>query len=229
MSREVTHPSAAAAASWEMAPLVRAAMSRVPAVLGLRRGAPGDGPERGWCRREKGSANFAGPRAHWMRRSALLLALFLLGSGAVMAQVPEQTVPAVSQELEVSPTGAFFRSLVLPGWGQAYVGAPVRGAVYFGLTGGSLWMSYLTRKQLQDARREQEWSRIGQEAETEFAISRERQFEDWVALTLFLMFFSGADAYVAAYLSDFDERIGVFPTPNGALRMEFSLPSPRWR
>jgi hypothetical protein len=89
-------------------------------------------------------------------------------------------------------------------------------------------MSYVARSQLRDARREQDWLRetgqIAPEAETEFALARARHFEDWAALSIFLMFLAGADAYVAAYLVDFDEHIGVRPDAAGTLRIEATLP-----
>ena len=129
----------------------------------------------------------------------------------------------------MSPRGAFLRSLVLPGWGQAYVGAHTRGAVYFSLVGGSLWMTYVARRQLEDARAEQEHLRAAgilpdDEGDSGFVEARGRHFEDWVALSVFLMFFSGADAYVAAYLADFDERIGVWPGPEGTVQLRVDLP-----
>lgn len=166
----------------------------------------------------------------------LILAPFALLPAAAGAQEPtaQATDGAAVDEAELgppfSPRGAFLRSLVLPGWGQAYVESPGRGAVYFALTGGSLWMSYLARSQLRDARREQDWLRetgeLEEDEETEFAIARARHFEDWAALSLFLVFLSAADAYVAAYLADFDERIGVRPDADGALRIEARLPMP---
>src|SRR5213082_3587186 len=52
----------------------------------------------------------------------------------------------------VSPRSAFLRSLVLPGWGQSSIGAPGRGAVYFALESGSLWMVYKSDQKLQEAR-----------------------------------------------------------------------------
>lgn len=127
-----------------------------------------------------------------------------------------------------SGRGAFVRSLVLPGWGQAYVGAPGRGAVYFAMASGSYYMTWVARRQLLDARREQQWQRdqgqIEATAQTEFVLARERHFEDWAALSLFTVFLAGADAYVSAYLADFDERIGVQTTPSGALRIQAVLP-----
>ena len=40
--------------------------------------------------------------------------------------------------------------------------------------------------------------------------------EDWVAAIVFNHLFSGADAYVAANLWDFNAHIGVVATPNSA-------------
>ena len=167
--------------------------------------------------------------------------VFLMGwmspSAAQVVTPPDTTAaPSVEEETElhtISPRGAFLRSLALPGWGQAYAGVPVKGAVYFSLTGGSVWMSYVARRQLADARREQFWLResgqIGPAEETPLALAREQQFEDWAALTLFLFFLSGADAYVSAHLADFDDRIGVQSTPEGSLRFEANLPLGRRR
>lgn len=159
-------------------------------------------------------------------KTPLLALAFLataLCAGRLHAQVAAPTPPAAQEEeipdAPFSPRGAFFRSLVLPGWGQAYVGAPGRGAVYFSMTAGSLAMTWVARQQLLDARAflvdQQEAGLVGQEAQTPFVNDRERHFEDWAALSIFLMFLSGADAYVSAYLADFDERIGVVPTRSG--------------
>jgi hypothetical protein len=110
---------------------------------------------------------------------------------------------------------------------------PLRGAVYFTLASGSVWMSYVARRQLADARREQYWLRqsglLGETDETAIAISREQQFEDWAALSIFIFFFAGADAYVSAHLADFSERIGVQPRADGELRIEANIPLGRSR
>jgi hypothetical protein len=128
----------------------------------------------------------------------------------------------------VSPRGAFFRSVLIPGWGQTYVGAPGRGVVYFTLFAGSAYMSYVSRRQLYDARQQEDWlHEIGELKEDEdsgFVLAREQQFEDWAALSIFLLFFSGADAYVAAYLSDFDDRIGISAADANSLEFRVSLP-----
>lgn len=127
-----------------------------------------------------------------------------------------------------SPRGAFFRSVVIPGWGQAWVGAPTRGITYFALESGSLWMLHKSVRQLQQAKRDDAWLRdigqLGADARSPLVQSRRRQVEDWTAISIFLAFFAGADAFVSAYLADFDERVGAAPGPDGALRIEATLP-----
>lgn len=150
-------------------------------------------------------------------------------SGQVAPPPPPPAQESAEEvELPYSPRGAFLRSLVLPGWGQAYVDAPARGAIYFSLASGSAWMAWVARRQLADARREQHWLRqngeLGLTEETDIAVSREGQFEDWAALSIFLFFFAGADAYVSAYLADFGDRIGVQPGADGALRIQTTIP-----
>jgi len=172
-------------------------------------------------------------------RIFLLLGVILAMAPQASPSAAQQGLPAplsddgVDRDPSISPRGAFFRSLALPGWGQAYARAPGRGAVFFSLTGGSLWMAHLARLQMRDARREQEWLReVGQlspEGETEFALARARHFEDWAALSLFLFFLAGADAYVAAHLADFDERIGVLPGAGGSLQIRATIPFGRPR
>lgn len=127
----------------------------------------------------------------------------------------------------VSAVGAFARSVVLPGWGQAYVGSPGRGAVYFAMEAGTAWMTYKTWRQLEEAREVQGWMRdTGLLAETgklDLVDAREQQFEDWVALSIFVLLFSGIDAFVTAQLADFGEHVGVRPAADGGLGLEARL------
>lgn len=177
-----------------------------------------------------------------LRHAPLLLllpALWVSPGAAQEAPLPD-TVPAApavradtlaradTLREGVSPQGAFLRSLVLPGWGQSAVGSPGRGAVYFALESGSLWMLYKSRRKLGEARELERTLRAGGELTERETLglvdTREEQVEDWITLSAFWLLFSAADAYVSAYLADFDERIGVAPAPEGGLRMEASIP-----
>jgi hypothetical protein len=158
--------------------------------------------------------------------------------------VPSDTVPADTAVAPraatqadtvrgISPGGAFVRSLVLPGWGQSAVGSPGRGAVYFALETGSLWMVYKSHRKLAYARRQQAFLRetgeIEEDRQTGLVNSREQQLEDWITLSAFLLLFNAADAFVAAHLVDFDDRIGVVPGRDGGAELRVSLPVGRPR
>lgn len=128
----------------------------------------------------------------------------------------------------MSPRGAFLRSLVIPGWGQAVTGAPNRGAVYFAMEVGSVWMVYNSRLRLRDARVMDQARRdagdLDPEQVSDLVRSRENQVEDWTTFAVFMLFFSAADALVSAYLADFDEQLGVTPGTDGRLQLQMSLP-----
>lgn len=122
---------------------------------------------------------------------------------------------------------------MLPGWGQAWVGAPGRGSVYFAMEAGSVWMLVKTQSRLTDARRRFDYLESVQVAGADTTAlhhartlvkSRSKQRESWIALGVFLLFFSGADAYVAAQLADFEERIALEPRPEGGLNIGATIP-----
>jgi hypothetical protein len=168
---------------------------------------------------------------------ALALALLLPG-GAIRAQEPVEgdtaavgpvvtvvdsaaRVPAGegvvvdSAGLPVSPMGAFFRSLILPGWGQASVDQPVRGAFYFTMEAASLWMLFKAESKLRAA------ERAGDE---DLAAARKEQKEDWIVMAVFWALFSGVDAWVSTHMWDFEGV--VVPPPDGSpgVALQYSIP-----
>lgn len=174
--------------------------------------------------------------------SPVMAAVLLVGLAAVPARGQDPDVPTTPattiaadtlEDSGVSAAGAFARSLVMPGWGQAYVGSPGRGAVYFALEAGAAWMTFKTFGQLEEARDVQAWEReagrLGENQKLGVVSSREEQFEDWLTLSIFVLLFSGIDAYVTAQLADFDEHVGVRPGADGGMRLEATLPLGRRR
>jgi hypothetical protein len=117
---------------------------------------------------------------------------------------------------------------VLPGWGQSAIGAPERGGVYFALEAGSLWMLYKSDRRLREALRMQRVQRetgaLAPDARLPLVRDRQNQREDWITLSVFWLFFAGADAFVAAHLQDFDARVGGGPAPGGGVEMRATLP-----
>ena len=115
----------------------------------------------------------------------------------------------------VSAMGAFWRSLVLPGWGQAKVGQPGRGAFYFTMEAASLWMLFKTSQKKAAA------ERAGDE---DLAAARQDQKEDWIVLAVFWALFSAVDAWVSAHMWDFESA--VIPPPDGSpgAAIQYSVP-----
>jgi hypothetical protein len=128
----------------------------------------------------------------------------------------------------ISPRGAFVRSLILPGWGQSELGAPVRGGIYFGLEAGSLWMLYKSDRRLREALRMETVARetgaLAPGARLPLVRDRLNQREDWITLSIFWLFFAGADAFVAAHFQDFDVRVGGTPLPDGGVELRATVP-----
>ena len=183
----------------------------------------------------------------------------LAGPGAARAQEAQPNVePEVADTAEASPAtgrpspgGAFLRSVLVPGWGQASSGSYGRAAFYFLATAGNVWMAYKTNSLRDIARRRQHLLEeattadllrsgvdpgaveegLAQDERVEdvrlLATARDEQMEDWIALTVFFVFFGGADAFVAAHLADFPVPLTVEPVagPSGtAFEVGLSLP-----
>ncbi|HEX6747875.1 MAG TPA: DUF5683 domain-containing protein [Longimicrobium sp.] len=185
----------------------------------------------------------------WRRLALLTVPLLLAAAAPARAQVtdslrlgerqrqpmvPDTTRPRVNvpdslqRRYRISPRDAFFRSLILPGWGQSSIGAPGRGAVYFALESGSLWMVYKSNQKLQEAREleatQHEAGILDPERTLPLVRARRNEREDWITLSVFWFFFSGADAFVSAYLRDFDRHVGVAPAPTGGAQLQVSVP-----
>jgi hypothetical protein len=99
-----------------------------------------------------------------LSRNLLWLAVLLLAAPAseLAAQQQRGVEPADTADIAggPSPRGAFVRSLVLPGWGQLYVGTPRRAAVFIGLQTTSYAMLAHSMRRLDDIRTD-ERRRVG--------------------------------------------------------------------
>ncbi len=140
-----------------------------------------------------------------MSRPAALLVIGLAILVVPAAATAQEAVPPRAQadtlarrKAPISPGGAFFRSLAIPGWAQVELGSEVRGAVYFLAWSTSLVLWARTQQRLDHARRT-----LGED--DPLVESRTDQREDWIALTIFWALFAGADGWVTSHLYGFED------------------------
>ena len=110
-----------------------------------------------------------------------------------------------SLALRTSPMNAFWRSFLLPGWGQAKLGRKLTGAIFVAWEGTTLGMSLKTRHELAYLRR----------TNSARAEDKRREHEDWIVLLAFNHLFAGLEAYVSGHLSDFPADLHLQAVPGG--------------
>lgn len=130
----------------------------------------------------------------------------------IVRPAPGQT--AASERSGPSPMSAFFRSVLIPGWGQLAADQPVRAAFYFVAQSATVFMVIRTQKRIDDATSEG------------LKESRRDQREDWLVLAGFWALASGIDAWVSAHMWGFEGE--VVPPPDGApgVAVQYRVPVP---
>ncbi len=113
----------------------------------------------------------------------------------------------------VSPTGAMLRSIIVPGWGQTAARQPARGAIYFTVWTGGVYMILKTNADVNAAER-------GEDAD--LIDSRKQARENWILFTGLWALVSGVDAWVSAQFAGFEGA--VRPPQDGSPGVEFSVP-----
>jgi len=144
----------------------------------------------------------------------------------VPERVATDTIPAARAAPDTgfaraptSPMGALWRSLLIPGWGQAKVNRKLTGALFVVWEGVTIGMSIKTSHELAYLR----------ETGSGSVRSKEKERQDWLVLLGFNHLFSAIEAYVSSHLWDFPEDLDVTagPIPGGVgatVRVPFRLP-----
>jgi hypothetical protein len=127
--------------------------------------------------------------------------------------IPAAVVPDSAGFTRISPINAFWRSFLLPGWGQARLNRKLTGGIFVAWEGVTLGMSLKTRHELAYLRRTR--SARGD--------NKRREHEDWVVLLAFNHLFAGLEAYVGAHLTDFPGDLKIRAVP-GSLGASVSVP-----
>jgi hypothetical protein len=148
-------------------------------------------------------------------RSLPALALLVVmatfaGAGGLAAQDTTAAPVAVVEVRDTSihpikPMNALWRSILLPGWGQARLGRKLTAGILIAWEGTTLGMSIKTRHELAYLRR----------TGSERADDKRREHEDWLVLLGFNHLFAGLEAYVSAHLSDFPADLHLQAVPGG--------------
>ena len=140
----------------------------------------------------------------------VLLARRLVAQDSTAAAVPADTALAArpvpdSLALRTSPMNAFWRSFLLPGWGQAKLGRKLTAGIFVAWEGTTLGMSLKTRRELAYLRR----------TNSERADDKRREHEDWLVLLAFNHLLAGLEAYVSGHLTDFPGDLRFQAVPGG--------------
>jgi hypothetical protein len=129
-------------------------------------------------------------------------------------EVPPAGAPDTARFTPISPINAFWRSFLLPGWGQARLNRKLTGGIFVAWEGVTLGMSLKTRHELAYLRR----TRSGR------AANKRREHEDWIVLLAFNHLFAGLEAYVGAHLADFPGDLKIQAVPGGGVGASLSVP-----
>lgn len=150
------------------------------------------------------------------RCCSLILLLAIVGSvadlGAQAAPQPRSPADTLTRQY-ISPLNAFWRSFLIPGWGQARLNRKLTGGIFVAWEGVTLGMSLKTRRELRYLRRNGSARADG----------KRQEHEDWLVLLAFNHLFAGLEAYVSAHLADFPGDLRVEAVPGG-LGAAVSLP-----
>ncbi|MDP3911705.1 MAG: hypothetical protein Q8Q14_15070 [Gemmatimonadales bacterium] len=150
-------------------------------------------------------------------RPTVLAAAVLLAVGPSGRLAAQDTTAAIILPADtlhhVRPMAAFWRSLLLPGWGQAVTGRHTTGAAFVAWEGVTAMMTL----------KAQEEANYLKSIGSPNTRAKRQEVEDWLVLWIFNHLFAGAEAYVSAHLQDFPADLQVRAFPNG---IGISLPLP---
>ena len=114
-------------------------------------------------------------------------------------------VPAFREEPPISPLGALWRSMLVPGWGQAVLGRRVTGTAFV------FWEGVTVTMTLKAMHQRNYMERTG----SNNVEDKKQEIQDWAVLWGFNHLLAGAEAFVAALLWDFPVELETGLSPTG--------------
>ncbi len=143
---------------------------------------------------------------------ALLVLMAVRPSGRVAAQDTTRALdtahiilPIDTMHISVRPMGAFWRSFLIPGWGQAVTGRHMTGAAFVTWEGVTAMMTLKAQQEANYMKKIHSGS----------LDLKRQEVQDWLILWIFNHLFSGMEAYVSAHLQDFPPDLKMQALPRG--------------
>lgn len=134
----------------------------------------------------------------------------------VAARTTRQVPVAVADSAQdrPKPLTYFFRSLVIPGWGQASLDRKLPGAIFVAFEGVTLGMALKANSELKYL----EAINAGR------VESKKQEVQDWLFLLALNHVFSGLEAFVSANLYDFPGDLKMRSLPGSRTGVGLQLP-----
>jgi hypothetical protein len=158
------------------------------------------------------------PKPDSLARPDTAAAALRADSTAIPARAPALTASSISDSVPrkrpVGPGGALWRSLLVPGWGQAKLGRGIAAGIFIAVEGVSLGMVLKTNSELNYAK----------SSDTTAVSDKTQQREDWMVIMAVNHLVAGLEAYVSAHLWDFPGDLALKPVRGGGVAASVTFP-----
>ncbi len=124
------------------------------------------------------------------------------------------SLATISTKAPIGPTGALWRSLLVPGWGQAKLGRGIAAGFFIAVEGVSLGMALKANSELQYTRA----------TDSTAVANKSQEREDWLVILALNHLVAGLEAYVSAHLWDFPGDLAFKPVRGGGVAASVSFP-----
>lgn len=149
-------------------------------------------------------------------RRVLVLSLLAFWPLSAFGQDSTRSIPVSPDTIhEVRAINALWRSMLLPGWGQAVTHRSGTGAAFAAWEGVTVMMTLKAHQEANYLARTNSYN----------VHAKRQEVQDWMVLWIFNHLFAGAEAFVSAHLQDFPKDLHFQAFPRG---VGIAVPIGRW-